>query len=216
MYFPNSKLYVIYSAKYRHTFIQGIQRTTALRQGCPLLPPARNTEWITSFHSPHCTNSPAAFPQARSEERREQTRTAYCPRCPNTGRNPALLLQPVADVPPTLTRAGLQPRYFSRTVSIKWSGNHGLLGTAWWNPAAHAPQQAHCHHFAGLGLKSTCCLRAAGVKMPARTADTAPRKHCRSSLFCQHISWLIIFVWAPKTHSWLYVKQHAPHSNSKI
>lgn len=152
----------------------------------------------------------------RQEVRRVQTRTAYCPRCPNTGRDPALLLQPVADVPPTLTRAGLQPQYFSRTVSIKWSGSHGLLGTAWWNPAAHAPQQAHCHHFAGHGLKSTCCLRAAGVKMPARRADTVPRKHCRSSFFCQHISWLIIFVWAPKTHSWLYVKQHTPQSNSKI
>lgn len=174
------------------------------------------TERITSLHSPRCTNSPAAFPQARSEEMREQTRIAYCPRCPNTGRNPALLLQPVADLPPMLKRPGLRPGYFSRTVSIKQSGNHGLLGTAWWNPAARSPQRAYCHHFGGLSLKSTCFLHTAGVKMPARTPDTMPRKRCRSPPFRQHISWLTIFAWAPKTLLWLYVKQHTPHSNSII
>lgn len=54
VYFTNSKWNVIYSEKYRHTFIQGIQRITALGQGCLLpLPAANRVNYLISQPTLH-------------------------------------------------------------------------------------------------------------------------------------------------------------------
>lgn len=140
-----------------------------------------------------------------SGKEREQTRTVYCPGCPKTATSPALQQHPVADLSPTLTRPG----YFSRTVSIKQSGNHGLLGTAWGNPVA-CPHIELRHHFGGLLLKTTRFLCAAGASTPAHTTRTAPRKRCRSAaLLPAHLTARRLCL-STETHSWLYVKQHTP------
>lgn len=141
MYFTNWKWNVIYSETHSHAFIQGIQRITSLGQGCLLPQAARNMEWITSFHWPHCTNSPAAFPQTSSDEK-VQTRNHYCPHCPNTGRNPVLLLWPLAELPPTLTTARLVALLYSqKLVSVKQRRNNWFLGTVCCNFASCATQQ---------------------------------------------------------------------------
>lgn len=139
------------------------------------------------------------FPQERKEERANQN--SLLPRLPKPGRSPALQLQPVADLTPSLT----WPGYFSRTVSIKQSGNHALLGTSRWNPVA-CPHIKLSHHFGGLLLKSTHYLCAAGASTPAHRTCIAPRKRCGSTLFysASHLCP------STKTHSRLHVKQHTP------
>lgn len=71
-----------------------------------------------------------------------QTRNYYCPHCPNTGRNPVLLLWPLAELPPTLTTARLVALLYSqKLVSVKQRRNNWFLGTVCCNFASCATQQ---------------------------------------------------------------------------
>lgn len=126
---------VICSEKQSCTFIHWCSKnhSTGTRMPAPAASLEHRVNYLISQPTLHKYTS--CFSSGKWREERGN-HNCLCLHCPSTGRNPALPLQPVADCPPMLTRPGFQPGYFSRTVSIKWSGNHGLIGTAWWNPAA--------------------------------------------------------------------------------
>lgn len=143
------------------------------------------------------------FPQERKEERANQN--CLLPRLPKTGRSPALQLQTVADLTPALTRPG----YFSRTVSIKQSGNHVLLGTSRWNPVA-CPHIKLSHHFGGLLLKKVPTICVLQVQVHQHTEPALRQGSAVDP--CSSTVHLTAHRLCPstKTHSWLHVKQHTP------
>lgn len=115
--------------------------------------------------------------------------------------------------PSNINKARFAARYFSRIVSIKqkwksWASWHSLM-----KPCSSAPQQAYCHHFGVLSLKSTrfCMLQVWGCQHAHPTPwevlqiFTLPPAYLMAHL-CLSI----------QTHSWLYVKQHTLHSNRII
>lgn len=199
MYFTNRKWNVIYSETYRHTFIQHIQRITSLRQECLSPQPASNIEGITSFRWPHCTNPPAAFPQASSEERRKCKLEMLIAHTAPT----------VAEIMPSCCshwQSSRQHLYspvgghiiLPKPVSVKQRRNHWFLGSVCCKPPSCATQQM---------------VQVWGWH--AHTPETRKMEFCRSSLYHQHISSSSSLL-CTQTHLWLYVKHHSPHSNSVI
>lgn len=144
-----------------------------------------------SFHWPHCTNSPAASLQASSEERRKcKLELLIAHTAPKVAE---ILLWPPAELQPILTQPGWRPWYFPKNSFCK-SKQKSFV--SW-----------HC-----LLLPCKLCHTASGAGVRVAHTPETRRELCRSSLFHQHISQLLIFAVYPNAFMAL---GQAPQSSLK-
>lgn len=139
--------------------------------------------------------------------KRKQTRTAYCPCYPRAEKTQEEVLPSCCSlwhISLYLYQGWICSQDITLEQFTKWSSNHGLLGTACWNPAAQALQQEPVF----------CMLQVWGCQHAPSPRDHV-KKQCRSLPFSQQTSLLTIFTWAPK-HICDYAKQHTSPSDSMI